>query len=69
MGVFEFSVFSARSNEHVLPKCRIIVYLCLLKFCFSKRAKEKIAWRSRRKNGIFLRDYWKDREGQVQMKS
>lgn len=48
--IFVLSVFSAGNNEHVPPKCRIIICLCFLKFDSSKKAKEKTAWQEKRKN-------------------
>ena len=39
--IFVFLVFSANNNEHILPKCRIIVGLHFLKLYISKRALKK----------------------------
>lgn len=49
MLIFVFSVFSARNNEHVPPKYRIIVVFVFLKFRNSERAKEKTTWQGKDK--------------------
>lgn len=71
--IFVFLVFSANNNEHILPKCRIIVGLHFLKLYISKRAlkkKKKDSLAGEEKEcGIFLREKWKDTEDQVQTKS
>ena len=54
--IFVFLVFSANNNEHILPKCRIIVGLHFLKLYISKRAlkkKKRTAWQEKRKNVAF----------------